>query len=69
MAIFKLTAHDDSIVLVLAAKCLSCARNIAANGAGVEGPRMWLDPSKSTCELMRDNMTPQIIVRSTKNDD
>ena len=69
MAIFKLTAYDDSIVIVLAAKCLSCARNIAANAAGPEGPRMWLDPAKSTCEVLRENMAPQIITRSIKNDE
>ena len=68
MPIFKLTSADDKHVIVMTAKCLSCARNHAAENAGSEGPRVWRDPSQSTCVLVRDGTNPEIIHRSTRND-
>lgn len=68
MAFFKLTAHDDSVIIVVAAKCLTCARRLAADAAGKEGPRMWLDSAKSTCAVLHENMAPQIITRSISNE-
>lgn len=69
MAIFKLTSADDTIVLIVRGKCISCVRNIAASNAGPEGPRTWMDPARSTCELVRENDAPELITRSVKHDD
>lgn len=46
MGIFEL--KSKTITLVLRAKCLTCARNLAAENAGDEGPRVWRDPGMST---------------------
>lgn len=36
------------------ARCLSCARNIAARAAGPEGTHIWRDPNLSTVELIHE---------------
>lgn len=66
MAIFQLTHAGISVVV--RAKCLTCARGIAADNAGPEGPRVWRDGTMSTCELVRDTDKPGLILRSENND-
>lgn len=39
MAYFLLT--KDEHACIVSAKCISCARNIAAGRAGKEGPMVW----------------------------
>lgn len=48
MPLFLLETNDGAIRQVLRAKCLSCARSVAANAAGLEGPMVWRDPDLST---------------------
>ena len=52
--IFVLAANDGSIELTIRAKCISCARNIAADNAGDEGKRIWRDGHLSTITLMQN---------------
>lgn len=50
MAIFTLT--HAGITLTLRARCITCARNHAADNAGPEGPRVWRDNSMSTLTVL-----------------
>ena len=52
--VFVLAANDGSIELIIRAKCISCARNIAADNAGDEGKRIWRDGHLSTITLMQN---------------
>lgn len=52
--VFVLAANDGSIELTIRAKCISCARNIAADNAGDEGTRIWRDGHLSTITLMQN---------------
>lgn len=54
MPIFKLVAPSAGLVLHVRARCISCARDVAARGLGPEGPRTWRDPSLSSVELARN---------------
>ena len=71
--VFVLKANDGSIELTIRAKCISCARNIAADNAGAEGTRIWRDGHLSTIALMQNPEThgyskagrPQILGRVT----
>ena len=66
MALFKLTSYDSKIVLLVFAKCITCARNLAADCAGAEGTAIWRNPAKSTVEVLREPHAAQIIIRSEK---
>lgn len=52
--VFVLKANDGAIELTIRAKCISCARNIAADNAGDEGTRIWRDGRLSTITLMQN---------------
>lgn len=54
MAIFKLTALDGSVGMLVRARCLSCARQVATANAGDEGTAVWARRERSTVELVRD---------------
>ncbi|MCI2809379.1 hypothetical protein [Eoetvoesiella caeni] len=54
MAIFKLSALDGGVVLIVRARCLTCARQVAIDYAGPEGTRVWASRSNSTVDLIRD---------------
>jgi hypothetical protein len=68
MAIFKLTARNGQAVIVRA-RCLSCARTVAADNAGAEGTLIWRDPEKSTVELVRPDDRPGLILRTELRND
>lgn len=51
MAIFRL--QHATVTLTVRAVCFTCARNLAADNAGPEGPRAWRDPTRSTIEYVR----------------
>lgn len=64
MPLFKLQTRSAPILVVFAqAACLSCARQVAAETAGAEGPRTWRDPDLSSVELVRDNGRRTLIFR------
>lgn len=64
MAIFKLTARESSVSMVVRARCLSCARSVAVEHAGQEGTRVWRDPDLSTVALVRDTDRAGLILRA-----
>ncbi|TNF65414.1 aldehyde dehydrogenase [Streptococcus salivarius] len=66
MPIFKLFTHEGLEVIVRA-KCLTCARNLAADNAQDEGPRTWLDPNKSQIVLVRETDPPCILSRMKRD--
>ena len=53
MPVFKVKARDGSITLLVRARCISCARDVAAEAAGPEGSRLWRDPERSGVELVQ----------------
>ena len=55
MTAFMLTARDNSVRMTVRARCISCARGVAASNAGAEGTRIWRDPDMSTVALLRDH--------------
>lgn len=60
MPIFKVTAatgHD----MVVRARCLSCAREVAVQNSGAEGTMVW---RQSAVELVRPEDKPSMIMRS-----
>lgn len=64
MAIFKVSSRDGSAEMVVRAKCLTCARQIAVENAGPEGTAVWRDSSQSTVELVRETDRPGLILRT-----
>ncbi len=64
MAIFKLTALDGSAAMVVRARCLSCARQVAVEYAGAEGTQVWASREHSTVELVREDDRPALILKT-----
>lgn len=64
MALFKLTSNDERLAIVVRARCLSCAREVAVRAAGDEGTLVWRDPSRSSVELIRPDDKPGVILKS-----
>lgn len=62
-ALFLLTVSSTNQQVLVRAKCLSCARDRAAEAAGGEGPMVWRDPSLSTVELIRPDGKSGVIMR------
>lgn len=58
MGIFEL--KSATVRLVVRAKCLTCARNLAADNAGEEGPRMWRDYAQSVATVQYNSAHPQL---------
>ena len=54
MAIFKVSALDGSVSMLVRARCLTCARQVATANAGPEGTRTWASREHSTVELVRE---------------
>lgn len=54
MAIFRLTALDGSVSMLVRARCLTCARQVATANAGPEGTKVWASREHSTVELVRE---------------
>ncbi len=50
--------------MIVRARCLSCARNIAVANAGDEGTAIWRDPARSSVELVRETDRPGLIMRA-----
>lgn len=50
MGIFEVV--NKVATMRIRAKCLTCARNLAAENAGKEGPRIWRDPAQSTVRVI-----------------
>lgn len=65
MALFKLTANDGSVTMVVRARCLTCARNVAVENAGDEGTAVWRDSERSTVVLVRETDRPGLIMRAS----
>lgn len=68
MALFLLKTNGGRVQAVVRGKCLTCARNIAANEAGAEGPAVWLDSGRSTIELLRPDDRPGMLLRVTTDE-
>ena len=66
MAIFKLTSSDGKHECVVRARCLSCARIVAAEYAGEEGASVWVSRELSRVELVRPNEHATMILRSAR---
>ena len=67
MPIFKLTANAGQSVVVRA-RCISCARDVAAEHAGAEGTMLWRDPAQSTVELIRPDDKRGLILKAEPHD-
>jgi hypothetical protein len=67
MPIFKLTAGDGR-AMVVRARCISCARDVAAGNAGAEGTMLWRDPAQSTVELIRPDDKRGLILKAELHD-
>lgn len=52
MAIFEVSARDGSVSLVIRARCISCARQIAVQRSPADEVRLWRDPAKSAVTLI-----------------
>lgn len=50
MPIFRVFARDNSVSLVIRARCLSCARQIAAERSPADEFALWSDPQQSGVE-------------------
>lgn len=64
MAIFKLTSLATGQAAIVRARCLSCARTVAADNAGAEGTMIWRDPTQSTVELIRPDDKSGLILKT-----
>ncbi len=54
MAIFKVSARDGSVSLVIRARCISCARQLAAERSPAHERRLWRDGDRSSIDLVPD---------------
>ncbi|WP_419204195.1 hypothetical protein [Bordetella trematum] len=54
MAIFKVSARDGSVSLVIRARCISCARQIAVQRSPSTEVRLWRDPARSAVALIEN---------------
>jgi len=52
MAIFKVSANNGRIELIVRAQCLSCARSVAALDSPASKKLIWRDPSQSTVQVI-----------------
>ena len=52
MAIFKVSAKNGSIELIVRSQCLSCARSVAALESPAIEKLIWRDPSQSTVQVI-----------------
>lgn len=50
MPIFKVFARDNSVSLVIRARCISCARRIAAERSPADEFLLWSDSQQSGAE-------------------
>lgn len=64
MSIFKLTALATGQAAVVRARCITCARTVAAENAGTEGTMLWRDPAQSTVELIRPDDKSGLILKT-----
>lgn len=55
MAIFRIDRPGTTNAMIVRARCLSCARDVAVRHAGDEGTMVWRDPEQSTVTLMRNS--------------
>lgn len=54
MAIFRLTARNGSVELIVRARCISCARQIAAERSPAAERVVWRDSEQSVVDLIRN---------------
>ena len=54
MAIFNVSARDGSVSLIIRARCISCARQLAAERSPGHERRLWRDPERSSVELIHN---------------
>ncbi|WP_313397133.1 hypothetical protein [Stutzerimonas nitrititolerans] len=64
MPIFKLTARETGRAAVVRARCITCARTVAADNAGAEGTMLWRDPAQSKIELIRPDDKSGLILKA-----
>ncbi|WP_170924555.1 hypothetical protein [Vibrio casei] len=75
MAIFELKSKDGAISLIVRAKCLSCARQVAVESTPSNELMLWRDPSLSTVNVIynpeRQGFEPKgkrAIIRRTEHE-
>lgn len=68
MPIFKIQHRKSSLGMIVRARCLSCARIVAAESAGEEGPIVWRNPELSSVELVQDTGKNQIILKTESHE-
>lgn len=56
--------YDTSDGFVVRAWASSQARELASKYAGDEGSAVWLDPKKTTCEVLKNVGAPGIVLKS-----
>ncbi len=71
MQIVQLHAPSARLTLIVRAKCVTCARGLAAGNSQAEGPRVWRDPDLSTATVLPPDMRawaggPAILERITQ---
>lgn len=54
MALFKVKARDDSVSLIVRARCITCARETAVNTYPASETLLWRDPNLSSVEVIYD---------------
>lgn len=70
MAYFLLTTTDNQHAVIVSGKCITCARLMAAENAGPEGPTVWRDGARSTIQVLRENDASGFVFKgATHNDD
>lgn len=62
-ALFLIKATDDSVAMVVRARCLSCARQVAVDNCGTEGTEIWRNPTKTTVSLIDTSGKPGAVMR------
>jgi hypothetical protein len=56
-------AYDEAEAFVIRAATPHEARQLAAGRCGKEGPEPWLDSTRASCDALRLDGEPEVIVR------
>ena len=63
MPLFLVKAPDKGIEMLVSARCLTCARDVAAENAGAEGTLVWRDREQSSVQLIQDSSKRAVLAK------
>lgn len=63
-SLFLVEALDKSVAIVVRARCMTCARQVAVDNAGAEGTEIWRNPAKTQVHAISPSGKSTAILKS-----